>query len=671
MAPLPGVRAKGKTEPVAAWQVVEAVEAPGGRPTSHTPLVGRDRELALLDSAWQGAVEDGRPHVVTIVGPAGVGKSRIAREAAERIERRGGRAFWGRSLPYEEQTPYRGVGRIIRRVAGIYENDPPGAARAKLGEAIDSLFPPKEAAEATRFLSLILGLGLDDPPDEAIHLQFTMRMFVEHLAEREPLLLVFEDVHWAGDAMIELIDYVASHVRDARVMILALARPEFLESPRTWGGGRVGQTTLPLEPLAERDATAVVASLLPAADRSTIERVVSVAEGNPLFLEELVASMTDDVPSEELPTTVRAAIAARIDALPSDTRAALLHASVIGQSFWRGVLDGMGDLKAVDEALEGARVARADPAAPAEPGRGRCGVRLQTRADPRRGLRHVARAAPGGTSTRRSPGTLRRRLADPEDLAWVLAHHWRQAGELDAARGYLLAAAERARAVLAVEQTYDLFARALELATTDEERRRIRLRRGLALTELEDFPRADQELAALLPELSGADELEALIARSRATTWTEQADRDARDGRARAVARALRAARRSWRGSRSRTSPGHSRCEARRATSIRRRSSATVPSSCGRARSDRSSSPSSTTCRPTCTTGRGRTNARSSSPSEPRRSAVSTHAARSSSCEEPACAGWPWRGWVATRKRSRWATGRSRRPAGSVGRTAG
>ena len=105
----------------------------------------------------------------------------------------------------------------------------------------------------------------------------------------------------------------------------------------------------------------------------------------------------------------------------------------------------------------------------------------------------------------------------------MLAHHWRQAGEVDAARGYLLAAAERARAVLAVEQTYDLFTRALELATTDEERRRIRLRRGLALTELEDFPRADEELAALLPELSGADELEALIARSRATTWTEQA----------------------------------------------------------------------------------------------------------------------------------------------------
>ncbi len=522
LEPLPDVRAKGKAEPVAAWSVVEAVRTPGGRPTSHTPLVGRDRELALLDSVWQGAVEDGRPHVETIVGPAGVGKSRIAREAVERIERRGGRVFWGRSLPYEEQTPYRGVGRIIRRVAGIYENDPPGAARAKLAEAVDALFPPKEAAEATRFLSLILGLGLDDPPDEAIHLQFTMRMFVEHLAEREPLLLVFEDVHWAGDAMIDLIDYVASHVRDARVVILALARPEFLESPRTWGGGRVRQTTLPLEPLAERHATAVVASLLPTADPSTIDRVVSVAEGNPLFLEELVASMTEELPSEELPTTVRAAIAARIDALPSDTRAALLHASVIGQSFWRGVLEGMGELKAVDEALEGLE------------SRGLI-LRLpqsQVEGDVEFVFKHalildVAYGTLPRASRRDLHAAIARyleeTLADPEDLAWVLAHHWRQAGQLDAARGYLLAAAERARAVLAVEQTYDLFTRALELATTDEERRRIRLRRALALTELEDFPRADEELATLLPELSGADELEALIARSRATTWTEQA----------------------------------------------------------------------------------------------------------------------------------------------------
>ena len=113
-------------------------------------------------------------------------------------------------------------------------------------------------------------------------------------------------------------------------------------------------------------------------------------------------------------------------------------------------------------------------------------------------------------------------MADPADLGWLLAHHWREAGEVDAARAYLLGAAERARDTLAVEETYDLFTRALDLATTDEDRRRIRLRRGLVLVELGDNERGDKELAELVPELDGVDEIDALIARSRATLWTEQ-----------------------------------------------------------------------------------------------------------------------------------------------------
>ena len=139
--PIPAVDAKGKAAPVAAWSVLEPLEAPGSRPTSHTPLAGRGRELDLLASVWDRAVEDGRPHMVTILGPAGIGKSRMAREASERFERQGGRALWGRSLPYEEQTPYRAAGEMVRHVAGIYENDPVEVARAKVAAAVDELFP--------------------------------------------------------------------------------------------------------------------------------------------------------------------------------------------------------------------------------------------------------------------------------------------------------------------------------------------------------------------------------------------------------------------------------------------------------------------------------------------------------------------------------------------------
>jgi len=519
--PIAAVEAKGKAAPVAAWSVLEPLEAPGSRPTSHTPLAGRDRELDLLASVWDRAVEDGRPHMVTILGPAGIGKSRMAREASERVERAGGRALWGRSLPYEEQTPYRAAGEIVRGVAGIYENDPMEAARTKLAAAVEELFPSAEVADATRYLSLLIGLGLDEPPGEAIHLLFTMRMFFEHLADRQPVLLVFEDVHWADDALLDAIDYLMSHLREGRLVVLALARPEFVETGRTWGGGMVGQTTLPLEPLTDEDSRAVATALLLGTAPATIERVVSVAEGNPLFLEELVASVTDEAPSEELPSTVRAAIAARIDALPAPARAALLHASVVGQSFWHGVLEGTGALEGIDAALDGLEA------------RGLIVRRSQSQVegDVEFSFKHVLiRDVAYGTLPRGSRRDLHAGVAryleatltDPAALGWLLAHHWREAGDVDAARGYLLGAAERARDALAVEETYDLFTRALDLATTDEDRRRIRLRRGLALAELEDYARADALLGELLPELEGAEEVEALLARARAATWTEQ-----------------------------------------------------------------------------------------------------------------------------------------------------
>jgi predicted ATPase len=390
-----------------------------------------------------------------------------------------------------------------------------------LGAAVDGLFPEADAADATRYLSLLLGLGLDAPADEAIHLLYTMRMFIQHLAERQPLLVVFEDVHWADEPLLDLIDHLVSHVREARFVVIALARPEFLEGRRMWGGGFVGQTTLPLEPLADAHAHAVAASLLPSADPATIERVVAMAEGNPLFLEELVASVTDRGSTEELPSTVRAAIAARIDALPSDERGALLHASVIGETFWRDVLAGLGDPETIDEALDGLEARGLIARRPAS----------QVAGDVEFAFKHalildVAYATLPRGSRRTLHGAVARylegALADPADLGWLLAHHKREAGEAHAARAYLIGAAERARDALAVEPTYDLFTRALDLATTVEDRRRIRLLRALAMTELEDYPRADAEFDDLLPQLEGVDEAEGLIAASRAALWTER-----------------------------------------------------------------------------------------------------------------------------------------------------
>jgi len=520
---IPPIEAKGKREPVEAWLVGEALGTPAGRPTSATPLVGRDHELSLIASLWDRAVTSGHPHLVTVLGPAGIGKSRLAHEVADGVRSGGGRELSGRSLPYEEQSPFRAAAEMARTAAGIFEAEPVADARGKLATLAGSLFPEPDVAEVTRYLSLLLGLGLDEPPDEPVHLLFAMRRLIEQLSEREPLLLVFEDLHWADDALLDLIDYLVTHVRDHRVVFLALARPEFLEKRPTWGAGMIGHTTLPLEALTPEDAAAIVGALSAGAEPVSVDRVVATAGGNPLFIEELVAALEDDPDADELPATVRTAIAARVDALSPDARAALLNASVIGSTFWRGVVQGIGEVEDIEDALDALEA------------RGLVHRRGESRlaGDVEYAFKHILiRDTAYGTLPRARRRELHAATAaliegatsGSSELAWLLAHHWREAGEPERAIGYLLAAAARARDALAVEETYDLFSRALDLAQTDEERRRIRLERGLALEQLEDYARADRELAEVLPELDGVDEIEALLARGHSTLWTEQAE---------------------------------------------------------------------------------------------------------------------------------------------------
>jgi len=524
--PLEAIDAKGKRDPVEVWRVVEPLVAPAERPTSGTPFVGRERELLLIDLVWDGAVDNATPHLVSVIGPPGIGKSRLAQELAERIQQKGARTLLGRSLPYEEQTPYRAFGQIVRRAAGIYENDGVEEARRKLTAFVDELFPADESAEAVRNLSLVLGLGSGDAAEDLVHLLFASRRVVELVADRDPLLLVFEDVHWADDAMLDLVDYLVTHVRDRQVVFLALARPEFLETRAGFGSGLVGQTTLHLDPLTAAESARVVTEIAQAADTTVVTAVVERAEGNPLFLEELAASVGATVNGEQLPGTVRAAIAARIDTLPADARTALLHASVVGPTFWRAVVAGIGSLDDVDlalEALEARGLVRRSP-------------QSQVHGDAEFHFKHVlVRDVAYATL----PKAVRRDLhgavaeliessvPDPTELAWLLAHHYREAGRPDRAVEYLLAAGDRARAALAVEQTWDLYSRAIELAPTEEERRQIRLRRALAHVELgwsDEFRQADEEFAALIPELDGPDRIDALLARSRANHWTEDED---------------------------------------------------------------------------------------------------------------------------------------------------
>ncbi len=385
--------------------------------------------------------------------------------------------------------------------------------------------PTAEAADATRYLSLMLGLGVGEAASEPIHLLFAARRIVELLSERDPLLLVFEDVHWADDSLLDLIDYLIAHVHDHPVAFLALARPEFLEVRPTWGAGVIGQTTLTLEPLTAvrsrggRRHAARGSRPGPRSRRSSRRRRGTRCSSRSWWRRSATRTATGD-----LPATVRAAIAARIDALPPDARTALLHASVIGQSFWSGVLDGMGDLGDVDdslEALEARGLVRRRPQSQVE------GdvefafkhvlIRDVAYATLPRGLRRELHCGDGAVHRGLGPRSDGARLGPRVPLA----RRWRaRAGDGVPPRG----GRSRARGASPSRR------RTTSTRARSSSRTRTRTAggsacaAGIALAELEQFSRADDELAALIPELDGREEIEAILARARSTFWTEQAE---------------------------------------------------------------------------------------------------------------------------------------------------
>jgi class 3 adenylate cyclase/tetratricopeptide (TPR) repeat protein len=520
---LDAVEAKGKAEPVRAWLAGESLAAPAERPIGAHPLVGRDRELELMRSLWSRSVEERRPHLVTLVGPPGIGKSRLSRELSS-VVREGGQVLRGRCLPYGEQAGYQAFPQIVRAVAGIFDSDSTEVAREKLRAALEDIVPAQEVADTERHLGLLLGLGASDDTAHPNLIFFAARRFAENAALVEPTLLLFEDIHWAQASELDLLEYLATYTREAPLMLVAATRPELLDRRSDWGSGLVAQTTVVLDPLHEGAAAELAGHLVGGDEGLDVGRLVEIAEGNPLFLEELAASVADRGDADALPVTVREAIASRIDAIPDQARAALLSAAVIGKTFWRDVLSAIGGLEDADDALailEARDFIRREPTS-------------QLAGDVEFSFKHmliheVAYSTVPRGSRRARHAAVARYVEETfegasETLAWVLAHHWREAGEGARAIPYLLAAAEAAFQGWAQDAAIQLYATALELAEDDETRRHIRLQRALGVVRLSEFPTAVEELAELLPELTGLERLDGLLAAGRASIWTEQLD---------------------------------------------------------------------------------------------------------------------------------------------------
>src|SRR5918999_1683020 len=325
---------RGRGEPVWVWSAVGISDGVGRHGGFEAPFVAREAELELLENTFTRAVRDRRAHLVTVYGEAGIGKSRLAEEFLEALE--GATVLKGRCLPYGESVTYWPLAEMVKSAAGIADADPLGLASGVL-EAVHGERSQQEIAWAGREWA-----------------ELTART-------TQPLVLVFEDIHWAEEPMLQLIEHMATWSKDAPLMLVCLARTELLDVAPDWGGGRVRATSIELEPLLPEESEELVEGLLATATGRDLEETVRQAlldktEGNPLFVEETVRMLIEDggngVP-RGIPDTLQALIAARIDRLPLEHKTVLRRAAVVGRVFWEGaIVDLCEELGGVPDLLE-------------------------------------------------------------------------------------------------------------------------------------------------------------------------------------------------------------------------------------------------------------------------------------------------------------------------------
>jgi len=336
LEPVPPLELRGWREPVAASRVLCAVEPGEPVRSLETLLVGREPELDLLETTFQRTARDRRATLVTLYGDPGVGKSRLAKEFVESLE--GATVLKGRCLPYGEGVTYWPVAEMVKSSAGISDDDPLDEAREKLRACC-------EDEAVADLLGLAVGV-LEAVEGERSQQEITwaVRAWAEQLAQAQPLALVFEDVHWGEEPLLELVEHLAASVREAPLLLLCLARPELLDVRPTWGGGRVRAMTLELEPLALEESAQLVDTLAETLGVPVdVDAVLAKTEGNPLFVEETVRMLAERQGRgvERIPDTLQALIAARIDRLPALQRRLLQRASVMGRLFMRGALENL------------------------------------------------------------------------------------------------------------------------------------------------------------------------------------------------------------------------------------------------------------------------------------------------------------------------------------------
>ena len=324
--PVEPLALKGKAEPVSAFRLLEVLpHAEALIRHFEMPLVGRELELAQLRQTWQRAMRERRCHLVTVFGPAGIGKSRLSQELASLLESEAS-VLTGRCLSYGEGITYWPMREIVARVAG----------NRSVRELLDA---DSDADAVAERIESAIGAGTGGAVKEEVF--WAVRRLVEVLARQRPLLLVFEDIHWAEPTLLDLIEYLADWVRDVPVLIVCLARPELLDGRPSWAGGKLNAASVLLDPLSAEESSLLIGALPAAVDVApeARERISVAAEGNPLFLEQMLAMLAqsrDGGGETAVPPAIQGLLAARLEQLEAEERRLLECASIEGEMFHLG-----------------------------------------------------------------------------------------------------------------------------------------------------------------------------------------------------------------------------------------------------------------------------------------------------------------------------------------------
>jgi adenylate cyclase len=489
--PLEPLTLKGKASPVAAWEAIEPLApSPAAREAGDAPLVGRAHELGLLESAYLRAASEGRPHLVTVVGAAGVGKSRLLCELIDRLS--AGEAppvvRQGRCLAYGSGTVYSALGDIMRAECEIEDTDSAAAAWEKLERRVEAL-AGEGAADTAAIVGRVLGMeppaGRPDPVQALDRERLRERFFagaqalVEGMSRECPLVLALEDIHWADQGMLDLVEHLARWGRGP-VLIVAATRDQLLERRASWGSGRRA-TVLFLDPLSPGETRELVQALMPDG-AGAAAAVAERAEGNPLFAEEMVRRLADGSYDSvaELPDTVHAVLAARLDSLAPVERRVVQQAAVIGRTFSTDTLRALAN--GAEDGVRGVVHSLADkdlfvpgtargPAGDLEMSFKHVLIRDVAYGMLPRATRARSHLAVGRFLEQRAGGRA-------DEIVVVLAEHYARAAALgaqarldeselgpmrEAARGHLEAAGDAAARFFSNEEALDHYTKAVEL----------------------------------------------------------------------------------------------------------------------------------------------------------------------------------------------------------------